>query len=109
MALAAIVTIRAKETSLEQSRILIDILIFLAAAIIVLPIFHRFKISPILGYMAAGILIGPSAFALIEDNDGAHALAEFGVVFLLFMIGLELSVERLRSIGSRTFLLGLLQ
>ncbi|MCF6327630.1 MAG: cation:proton antiporter [Devosiaceae bacterium] len=94
---------------MEQSRILIDVLIFLAAAIIVLPIFHRFKISPILGYMAAGILIGPSAFALIEDNDGAHALAEFGVVFLLFMIGLELSVERLRSIGARTFLLGLLQ
>ncbi len=99
----------AKEISLEQSRILIDVLIFLAAAIIVLPIFHRFKISPILGYMAAGIAIGPSAFALIEDNDGAHALAEFGVVFLLFMIGLELSVERLRSIGARTFFLGLLQ
>ncbi|HHG90680.1 MAG TPA: hypothetical protein ENJ90_09425 [Devosia sp.] len=93
----------------EQSRVLVDILIFLGAAIVIVPIFHRFRISPILGYMAAGILIGPSALALVGDSKNAHLLAEFGVVFLLFMIGLELSVERLRAIGGRIFLLGLLQ
>ncbi len=94
---------------MEQSQVLNDTLIFLAAAIIVVPLFHRFRVSPILGYMAAGILIGPSAFALVTDSDNAHLLAELGVVFLLFMIGLELSVERLRAIGTRIFLLGLLQ
>ncbi|MCF6302265.1 MAG: monovalent cation:proton antiporter-2 (CPA2) family protein [Devosiaceae bacterium] len=94
---------------MEQYQVLTDILIFLGAAIIVVPLFHQFKISPILGYMLAGVLIGPSAFALIDNSDNAHTLAEFGVVFLLFMIGLELSVERLRAIGGRIFLLGLLQ
>ncbi len=94
---------------MEHSQVLIDILIFLGAAIIIVPLFHRFHISPILGYMAAGILIGPSGLALVHDSGDAHTLAEFGVVFLLFMIGLELSVERLRAIGGKTFLLGVLQ
>ncbi len=94
---------------MEQPQVLTDILIFLGAAIVVVPLFHQFKISPILGYMMAGVLIGPSAFALVDNSDNAHTLAEFGVVFLLFMIGLELSVDRLRAIGGRIFLLGLLQ
>ncbi|HHB83324.1 MAG TPA: hypothetical protein ENK61_07645 [Devosia sp.] len=94
---------------MEQYQVLTDILIFLGAAIIVVPLFHQLKISPILGYMMAGVLIGPSVFALVDNSDNAHTLAEFGVVFLLFMIGLELSVDRLRAIGGRIFLLGLLQ
>jgi len=94
---------------LETSPIFVDILVFLAAAIIIVPIFQRIKVSPILGYLAAGVIIGPFGLALISDSKSAHTLAEFGVVFLLFMIGLELSLERLRSIGIKIFLLGLAQ
>jgi monovalent cation:H+ antiporter-2, CPA2 family len=63
----------------------------------------------VLGYLAAGILVGPHGLALIRDSESAHTLAEFGVVFLLFMIGLELSLERLRSLGRYVFGLGALQ
>ena len=62
-----------------------------------------------LGYLAAGILVGPHGLALIRDSESAQTLAEFGVVFLLFMIGLELSVARLRSLSRYVFGLGALQ
>lgn len=94
---------------MDNSQDFADILVFLFAAIAIVPLFHRFHISPILGYLTAGIIIGPHGFKLITDSDSAHTLAEFGVVFLLFMIGLDLSLERLRAIGKTIFLLGLLQ
>ncbi len=94
---------------MEHSLFMIDTLIFLLSAIIIVPVFLRFKSSPILGYLFAGILIGPNAFGLVTDSEALHVLAEFGVVFLLFMIGLELSFSRLRTLGSRVFGLGSLQ
>jgi len=94
---------------LNDSEYLIDVLVFLVAAVIVVPLFQRFRSSPILGYLAAGIIIGPHGFAIIGDTKAAHTLAEFGVVFLLFMIGLELSFGRLRTLGSKVFGLGSLQ
>ncbi|MFK5979210.1 MAG: monovalent cation:proton antiporter-2 (CPA2) family protein [Rhizobiaceae bacterium] len=94
---------------MNHSEYLIDILIFLIAAIAVVPLFQRFRSSPILGYLAAGIIIGPHGFAIIGDTKAASTLAEFGVVFLLFMIGLELSFGRLRMLGSKVFGLGSLQ
>ena len=94
---------------MNNSEYLLDVLIFLVAAIVVVPLFQRFRSSPILGYLAAGIVIGPHGFSLIDDTEAAHTLAEFGVVFLLFMIGLELSFERLRALGSKVFGLGSLQ
>ena len=92
-----------------HSEYLLDVLIFLTAAVVVVPTFQRLRSSPILGYLAAGILIGPYGFALIGDTQAAQTLAELGVVFLLFMIGLELSISRLRSLGSKVFGLGSLQ
>ncbi|MHA1128184.1 MAG: monovalent cation:proton antiporter-2 (CPA2) family protein [Alphaproteobacteria bacterium] len=89
--------------------ILIDVLIFLVAAVVIVPVFHRLKTSAILGYLAAGMIIGPHGFSLIGDTDSAHTLAEFGVVFLLFMIGLELSLERLFNMRKYVFGLGLMQ
>lgn len=86
-----------------------DILIFLAAAIVVVPLLLRFRVGLILGYLAAGVIIGPYALALVTITPGTSALAEFGVVFLLFMIGLELSVERLRALARNVFGLGTLQ
>lgn len=94
---------------MEHSQYLIDALIFLTATVVVVPAFRRFRSSPIIGYLAAGIVIGPHGFALVGDTEATHTLAEFGVVFLLFMIGLELSIGRLRALGSKIFGLGSLQ
>jgi len=94
---------------LSHTGVFHDVLIFLLAAVIIVPLFHRLRTSPILGYLAAGMLIGPHGFAIIGDTQSAHTLAEFGVVFLLFMIGLDLSLERLRAMGRYVFGLGLLQ
>ncbi len=93
-------------------------IIFLFAAGIVVPLFRRAGISPVFGFLVAGLVIGPHGLArfaadlpwlhylLIEDIEGVKALAELGVVFLLFMIGLELSMERLWSMRRRVFGLG---
>ncbi len=94
---------------MDQAGALYDLLIFLAAAVVVVPLFRRLRSSPILGYLAAGILIGPHGLAIIGDTESARALAELGVVFLLFMIGLELSLERMRALGRYVFGLGTLQ
>ncbi len=94
---------------MNDSAILYDILIFLLAAVVVVTLFRRLRISSVLGYLAAGIIIGPFGLAIIRDSQNAHTLAEFGVVFLLFMIGLELSIKRLRVLRRFVFGLGFLQ
>jgi CPA2 family monovalent cation:H+ antiporter-2 len=98
-----------------------DVVLFLATAGIVVPLFRRWKISPIIGFLAAGVLLGPYGLgrlagqlpwlgAVTIDNPQEVAqLAEFGVVFLLFMIGLELSWERLKRMRRLVFGLGALQ
>jgi CPA2 family monovalent cation:H+ antiporter-2 len=98
-----------------------DVVLFLATAGVVVPLFRRWKISPILGFLGAGLLLGPFglgaftkqapwlAFVTIENPDEIAQLAEFGVVFLMFMIGLELSWERLRLMRRLVFGLGGLQ
>ena len=80
-------------------------LIILAAAIVFVSLFQYLKISPILGYLAAGVAIGPYGFVLIRDPNQERLLAEFGVVFLLFAIGLELPWSRLKAM--RRFIFGL--
>lgn len=94
---------------MTDSDFLHDVLIFLVAAVVVVPAFRRLRTSPVLGYLAAGILVGPHGLAVISETESAQTLAEFGVVFLLFMIGLEFSVERLRQLGRYVFGLGALQ
>jgi len=69
--------------------------IFLAAAVIAVPLFTRFKLGAILGYLIAGVIIGPSALALISDPEQILHFAELGVVLLLFIIGLELDPKTL--------------
>jgi len=85
------------------------ILILLATAVVIVAIFRKLKVSPILGYLFAGAIIGPGGIAIIKDVNGTSAIAEFGVVFLLFIIGLELSWERLKIVRKQAFALGLLQ
>ena len=98
-----------------------DVVLFLATAGVVVPLFRRWKISPILGFLGAGVLLGPyglgalahevawlGAFTIDNPQEVAQ-LAEFGVVFLLFMIGLELSWERLSRMRKFVFGMGALQ
>ena len=85
---------------------LLDALVFMAAALIVVPIGKRLGLSPVLGYLAAGVLIGPSGLALIGDAEGVLHFSEIGVVFLLFLIGLELQPSRLWVMRREVFGLG---
>jgi glutathione-regulated potassium-efflux system ancillary protein KefC len=73
-----------------NNEILLNIFVFLAAACLVVPIASRFKLGSVLGYLVAGILIGPFGLGLIKDTEKIMHFAEFGVVMMLFLIGLEL-------------------
>ncbi len=88
---------------------LVEILYFLLAAVVIVPLARSLRSSPVLGYLAAGVLIGPHLLALIEETETVVILGEFGIVFLLFAIGLELSVERLRVLQRYVFGLGTAQ
>lgn len=91
----------------EEEASLFDILYLLLASVIFVPLFQKIPGgSPVLGYLAAGVLIGPYGLSIIRNVHGTKAIAEFGVVFLLFNIGLELSVERLSSMKKYVFGLG---
>ena len=102
---------------MEQLRVQ-EAVVFLAAAALVIPAAKRLRMSPVLGFLLAGLAVGPNGlariadehtwlrFVLITDVDGVRALAELGVVFLLFMIGLELSLARLWAMRRMVFLMG---
>ena len=74
---------------------LLQILILLAASVCVVAGVRKLKLPAILGYLAVGMLLGPHALALAVDNDTTRLLADFGVVFLVFTLGLEFSLPRL--------------
>lgn len=71
------------------------VLILLAVAVLAVVVFRLLRLPPMLGYLLAGVLIGPHALGWIADNDETRHLAEFGVVFLMFSIGLEFSLPKL--------------
>lgn len=76
---------------------------FLGAAVTVVPVFKRLGLGSVLGYLAAGLVIGPSGFALIPNVEGAMHFGEFGVVLLLFLVGLELEPKRLWAMRRLVF------
>ena len=84
-------------------------LLYLFAAVIGVVTCRSLKLPPMLGYLVAGVLIGPNALALAKDSAGVRVLAEFGVVFLMFVIGLEFNLPKLRSMRTLVFGLGLSQ
>ncbi|KQP50474.1 cation:proton antiporter [Methylobacterium sp. Leaf108] len=98
-----------------------EAIIFLVTAGVVVPLFHRLRISPVLGFIGAGALLGPFGLGRLADGlpwigyvtignrDQIAHLAEFGVIFLMFMIGVELSWERLRTLRRLVFGLGSVQ
>ncbi len=84
-------------------------LILLASGVLVVTVFRRLNLPPMLGYLLTGILIGPHALAFVPDEGGTRYLAEFGVVFLMFSIGLEFSLPQLVSMRRIVFGFGLAQ
>ena len=85
------------------------VLLLLGASVLAVVIFRRFNLPPVLGYLLVGSLIGPHAFNLMQDVTRVQAIAEFGVVFLMFSIGLEFSLPKLYAMKRIVFGLGLLQ
>jgi CPA2 family monovalent cation:H+ antiporter-2 len=84
-------------------------LLLLGSAVLGVVVFRMLHLPPMLGYLAVGILIGPHALGLAADNGTTHTLAEFGVVFLMFSIGLEFSLPKLLSMRRTVFGLGMAQ
>ncbi len=84
-------------------------LVLLGASVMAVLLFRRLNLPPVLGYLLVGSLIGPHAFNLMKDVSGAQHLAEFGVVFLMFSIGLEFSLAKLYTMKRIVFGLGLAQ
>jgi CPA2 family monovalent cation:H+ antiporter-2 len=85
------------------------VLLYLVAAVLGVAACRSLKLPPMLGYLAVGVLIGPNALALAKNSAGISYLAEFGVVFLMFVIGLEFNLPKLRSMRTLVFGLGLSQ
>ena len=85
------------------------VLLLLGASVLAVVIFRRFNLPPVLGYLFVGSLIGPHALNLMGDVHRLEYLAEFGVVFLMFSIGLEFSLPKLYAMKRIVFGLGLLQ
>ena len=85
------------------------VLVLLAGAVLVVGIFRSLNLPPVLGYLMVGAAVGPHAMNLMPDTGGARYLAEFGVVFLMFTIGLEFSLARLYSMKRIVFGLGAMQ
>lgn len=84
-------------------------LLYLVAAVGGVALCRTLKLPPMLGYLAVGVVIGPNALALAKDSSSVTYLAEFGVVFLMFVIGLEFNLPKLRSMRTLVFGLGLSQ
>lgn len=82
---------------------------FLAATTLVIPIFRRLNLSPILGFLLAGVVLGPHGLRIVKDVNDIRDIADFGVLFLLFEMGLELSLDRLRKLRKYAFGMGFLQ
>ncbi|HYA80650.1 MAG TPA: cation:proton antiporter, partial [Methylocystis sp.] len=98
-----------------------EVLLFLATAGVIVPLFHRLRVSPVLGFLLAGVTLGPFGLGRFADRydflklftisnvEQVAKVADFGLVFLLFMIGLELSWDRLSRMRRLVFGLGLAQ
>lgn len=94
---------------MELYSIFIEILLILVVAAVLAFAFERVRLPPILGYLLAGSLLGPSGLHLLRDLDRIHEMAELGIFFLMLTIGLEFSLDRLRGIRRVAIGGGLLQ
>src|SRR5512132_475699 len=86
-----------------------EALLFLAVVVVAVPLFRRLGLGSVLGYLVAGVLIGPYGRRLVPDVEHVGHLADFGVVLLLFLIGIELEPRRLWELRTRVFGVGAAQ
>ncbi|MBL3284379.1 Potassium-efflux system Kef-like protein [Rickettsiales endosymbiont of Paramecium tredecaurelia] len=93
---------------MHQKDILLSVIVLIGVAVFVVAILKKIRVSPVLGYLIAGAMIGEHGLKIIDQHD-IQLLGELGVVFLLFAIGLELSFERLKAMRKYVFGLGSLQ
>ncbi|MDR5865188.1 monovalent cation:proton antiporter-2 (CPA2) family protein [Halomonas koreensis] len=89
--------------------LLYNVLIFLGAAVLIVPLIKRLGLGEVLGYLVAGVVIGPSALGLVPDAEAVLQFSQVGIVFLLFVIGLELKPARLKLMRKAVFGFGSLQ
>lgn len=94
---------------MPDHNIILDVIILLAAGVATVALFQRLGLGAVLGYLVAGGIIGPFGFALVTATETITLLGELGVVFLLFIIGLELPLDRIRVMRGPIFGLGLAQ
>lgn len=92
-----------------MGQLLNQILVFIGASIIMVPLFHRLGFGSVLGYLIAGVFVGPYGFRLIRDLESVMHFSEFGVVLLLFVIGLEIQPRKLWSMKKDLICLGGIQ
>ena len=93
----------------HEGSLLQTAVIFLLAAVIAVPLAKRLQLGAVIGYLLAGVAIGPQALGLIHDTESVSHISELGVVLLLFIIGLELSPKRLWLMRKSVFGVGLAQ
>ncbi|AHX11761.1 proton antiporter-2 family protein [Neorickettsia helminthoeca str. Oregon] len=94
---------------INDGNALFEVIALLSTAILIVSLFLKLNISPILGYFVAGAAIGTHGFKIVEFSSAMEVFAEFGIVFLLFLIGLELTLDRIMSMRRHVFGLGTLQ
>ena len=94
---------------MEQLHILRDLAVIFAGSLLVILVFYRLKLPALPGFIVAGILLGPNALGLVSDPQDVEGLAEVGVILLLFTIGIEFSLSRLREMGRQILVGGLSQ
>jgi CPA2 family monovalent cation:H+ antiporter-2 len=88
---------------------LATILVLLGASVVTVVVCRLVRLPPILGYLIVGLIVGPHALGFVEDTPMTHYLGEFGIVFLMFSLGLEFSLSQLRAMRRAVFGLGLAQ
>ena len=94
---------------MEQLHVLRDLAVIFAGSLLVILVFHRLKLPALPGFIVAGVLLGPNALALVSDPHDVEGLAEVGVILLLFTIGIEFSLSRLKEMGRQILAGGLAQ
>ncbi|PZQ96998.1 MAG: potassium transporter [Cereibacter sphaeroides] len=99
----------AAETASQGGFNLVPVVVLLGAAVVAVPLFKRLGLGSVLGYLAAGLAVGPFGFAVVTDPEAILHIAELGVVIFLFVIGLEMQPTRLWSMRGEIFGLGLAQ
>ena len=80
-----------------------SVLILLASSVVAVAACRSLRLPPIIGYLLAGVALGPHALGVVSEREETHRLAEFGVVFLMFSIGLEFSLCKLKTMRRLVF------